>query len=103
MAGFTMKRRDALLLTGATLLTAERVLAQSEWPRGQTIKLVVPFTPGSGTDVIARLLGEQLGPAVSASIIVDNRAGLVAPWGRRWWPRHHRTASRCSCTRRATL
>ena len=75
MTGFTMKRRDALLLTGATLLAAKRVLAQSEWPRGQTIKLVVPFTAGSGTDVVARLLAEKLAPALVTSVIVENRAG----------------------------
>jgi tripartite-type tricarboxylate transporter receptor subunit TctC len=75
MTVFTMKRRDALLLTGATLLAAKRVLAQSEWPRGQTIKLVVPFTAGSGTDVVARLLAEKLAPALVTSVIVENRAG----------------------------
>ena len=75
MTVFTMKRRDALLLTGATLLAAKRVLAQSDWPRGQTIKLVVPFTAGSGTDVVARLLAEKLAPALVTSVIVENRAG----------------------------
>jgi tripartite-type tricarboxylate transporter receptor subunit TctC len=70
-----LKRRDALVLAGATLLGADRVRAQSEWPRGQPIKLIVPFTAGSGTDVVARLLAEKLGPALSTTIVVDNRAG----------------------------
>jgi tripartite-type tricarboxylate transporter receptor subunit TctC len=70
-----VNRRDALVLTGAALLTVDGAFAQSEWPRGQTIKLIVPFTAGSGTDVVARLLGEKLGPALDTTIVVDNRAG----------------------------
>jgi tripartite-type tricarboxylate transporter receptor subunit TctC len=70
-----VNRRDALVLTGAALLTVDGAFAQSEWPRGQAIKLIVPFTAGSGTDVVARLLGEKLGPALDTTIVVDNRAG----------------------------
>jgi tripartite-type tricarboxylate transporter receptor subunit TctC len=70
-----MKRRDVLLFGASALLAADRVFAQSEWPRGQPIRLVVPFTAGSGTDVVARLLGEKLGPALGATVIVENRPG----------------------------
>jgi tripartite-type tricarboxylate transporter receptor subunit TctC len=76
-----MTRRDALLLAGAALLTADGALAQAEWPRGQVIRVVVPFTAGSGTDVVARLLGEKLGPALGTSIVVDNRAGAGGTLG----------------------
>jgi tripartite-type tricarboxylate transporter receptor subunit TctC len=75
------KRRDALVLAGASLLAGHRVFAQSEWPRGQPIKLVVPFTAGSGTDVVVRLLAEKLGPALATTIVVDNRAGAGGTLG----------------------
>jgi tripartite-type tricarboxylate transporter receptor subunit TctC len=75
MTKVMLNRRDALLLTGATLLAVDSVFAQSEWPRGQPIKLIVPFTAGSGTDVVARLLAEKLGPALDTTVVVDNRAG----------------------------
>lgn len=75
------RRRDAILLTGAALLAAERVFAQAEWPQGQTIRLIVPFTAGSGTDVVARLLAEKLGPALGTTIVVDNRAGAGGTLG----------------------
>jgi len=81
MTAVTMTRRDALLLAGAALLTADGALAQAEWPRGQVIRVVVPFTAGSGTDVVARLLGEKLGPALGTSIVVDNRAGAGGTLG----------------------
>ena len=76
-----LTRRDAFLLTGAALLAVDDVFAQSEWPRGQPIKLIVPFTAGSGTDVVARLLAEKLGPALDTTIVVDNRAGAGGTLG----------------------
>jgi tripartite-type tricarboxylate transporter receptor subunit TctC len=41
----------------------------------RTIKLVVPFPPGAGTDTIARLIAQKLGERMSATIIVENRVG----------------------------
>jgi tripartite-type tricarboxylate transporter receptor subunit TctC len=39
------------------------------------IHFVVPFTPGSGTDIIARTVGEVMGRNMGQSVIVDNRPG----------------------------
>ena len=76
-----LNRRDALVLAGAALVTVGRAVAQPAWPRGQPIRVVVPFTAGSGTDVVARLLAEKLGPALGTSIVVDNRAGAGGTLG----------------------
>ena len=77
-----LKRRDALVLAGAALLALDRARAQgADWPRGQPIRVVVPFTAGSGTDIVARMLGESLGPALGTSIVVDNRAGAGGTLG----------------------
>ena len=49
--------------------------AQVAWPKAQTIKFIVPFTPGSGTDVIARLLANRLADTLETSIFVENKPG----------------------------
>jgi tripartite-type tricarboxylate transporter receptor subunit TctC len=76
-----LNRRNAIVLAGTSLLAARSAFAQSEWPRGQSIRLIVPFTPGSGTDIIGRLLGEKLGTVLGTPVIVENRAGAGGTLG----------------------
>jgi hypothetical protein len=47
--------------------------AQS-WPN-KPIKFIVPYPPGGGTDVIARIMQEPLSQALGQQIIIDNRGG----------------------------
>lgn len=61
----------AALAAGSTLPG----FAQSEWPKDKAITFVVPFTAGSGTDVIARTVAEKLGPLLGAQIVIDNKTG----------------------------
>jgi tripartite-type tricarboxylate transporter receptor subunit TctC len=59
------------ILAGLALMTCHAiVLAQPS-----VIRLMVGFPAGGGTDAIARVLGEQLGPALGANVIVENKAG----------------------------
>jgi tripartite-type tricarboxylate transporter receptor subunit TctC len=66
-----MKRRVVWVLALLPLLAA----AQTEWPKASAIKFVVPFTAGSGTDIVARSVAERLGPALGQQIIIENKPG----------------------------
>jgi tripartite-type tricarboxylate transporter receptor subunit TctC len=69
-------RRSLLAGAAATGLAAT-------WPKGtaaqaypaRNITLVVPFTPGGSTDILARLLGQRLEAALKVPIVVESRPG----------------------------
>lgn len=58
---------------------AQPVAAQS-WP-AQTVRVVVPYPPGGGTDYMGRLLAARLTEQLKQSVIVDNRPGAAGTLG----------------------
>jgi len=59
----------------ALALCALHVSAQAQaWP-SKPVRIVVPFTPGSGTDIIARTVTERLSPQIGQPIVIENRPG----------------------------
>jgi len=58
----------------ALTLTLTPAFAQT-WPAGKPITMVVPFPPGPGLDLMARLLGGKLGSALGQTVVVENRVG----------------------------
>jgi tripartite-type tricarboxylate transporter receptor subunit TctC len=73
----THTRRAALALPA--LLLSTRV-ARAAWPE-RPIRLVVPFPPGSGTDLLARMLAEPLGRVLDQSVVIENRPGATGTVG----------------------
>jgi tripartite-type tricarboxylate transporter receptor subunit TctC len=67
-------QRRSLVAFAAIATLGLSAYAQSDWPK-QTVKLVVPFTAGSGTDIIARAVAEKLGPALGQTVIIENKPG----------------------------
>jgi tripartite-type tricarboxylate transporter receptor subunit TctC len=62
----------ALALLGAAALMPQNALAQ---PSGRVITIVVPVTPGTGQDILARILGEEFQRRLGQPVVVDNRPG----------------------------
>jgi len=48
--------------------------AQAQYPT-RSIRLILPFPPGGGTDTMARAMGTRLGEALGQQIVIDNRGG----------------------------
>jgi tripartite-type tricarboxylate transporter receptor subunit TctC len=63
-----------LALFAATALFGLGVQAQGVYP-DKSIRLVVPYNAGGGTDVMARIMAEKLKERIGANVIVENRAG----------------------------
>lgn len=56
------------------LATASGVANAQTYP-ARPLRLVVPYAPGGGTDVLARLIGRRLGDALGQQVVIDNRPG----------------------------
>lgn len=68
-----LNRRQAAAL-GLAVLAAARPAAAQGFP-DKPLRILVGASPGGGTDILARVLADKLGPALKQSVVVENRPG----------------------------
>jgi len=61
------------LAAGVACMLAMPAYGQN-WPQ-RPVRLVVPYTPGGGADIVARVLGQRLADQTGGSFVIDNRPG----------------------------
>src|SRR5438876_4773383 len=76
-----LTRREAIAGGGgAVLLTAFPALAQAAYPN-RTIKMSVPYPAGGTTDLLGRLVADQLKSGLNATVVVENKPGAGTTLG----------------------
>lgn len=71
-----LRRRFAVVAAVLALALPGHGWAQApDWP-GRPVHIVVPYPPGTGPDILARLVSDKLAKDLKASFIVENKAGV---------------------------
>jgi len=77
-----MNRRDWLRITtlaatagSSTLTLAQNTAVATNWPGNKAIRLIVPFPPGGGTDILSRLIAQKLSEAKQWTVVAENKPG----------------------------
>jgi tripartite-type tricarboxylate transporter receptor subunit TctC len=71
-----VKKAIVLVLGLLTVMAA----AAQEWPT-KPVRFIVPYPPGGGTDVIARIVQSRLGDTLGQQVIIENRGGAGGALG----------------------
>jgi tripartite-type tricarboxylate transporter receptor subunit TctC len=76
-----MQRRNfSQWVAFSALACASTMAIAQQWPSGP-VRVIVPFAPGSTPDLVARVVAERLGARLSATMIVENKAGAAGNLG----------------------
>ena len=73
---FASKMRFAALVTSAIALGLAGTVHAQAWPE-KTVRVIVPFGPGGGTDIQGRLLGKKFYESMNQTFVIDNRPGAA--------------------------
>src|SRR5215510_6145946 len=67
-------RRSCVLIALCLAFGAVHAQAQDKYPN-KPVKVVVPFGPGSATDIVMRIVGEHMRPILGQPVVIENKPG----------------------------
>src|SRR5690242_4566959 len=70
----------ATLAAGCASVAMAQSGTAAKYP-DKALRLIVPFPPGGGNDILARTIGQRLSEVVSQQVVVDNRGGAGGALG----------------------
>ena len=70
-----------VLFFASFAVVAPPAATAQEWPSKGPIRIIVPFSAGSATDIIARTVFTQVGDQIKQTFVVENRGGAGTPLG----------------------
>lgn len=68
-----LTRRQGLAVAGALLLLPAAAQA-ADWPE-RPLRVIIPFAPGAGADIIGRTFADELAKALGQPVVIDNKGG----------------------------
>ncbi|WP_052402069.1 tripartite tricarboxylate transporter substrate binding protein [Muricoccus aerilatus] len=76
---YCLRRRMALGLIAAPALA--RAARAAGWVPDRPVRIIVPFPPGGGLDLVGRVLADTMASELGQPVVVDNRAGAAGALG----------------------
>src|SRR5215212_8959165 len=73
--GFNMRAITRCLVAAACFAAPLPLAAQAVDFPARPVRMIVPYPPGGGTDIVARILGQKLTESWAQQVLVDNRPG----------------------------
>jgi tripartite-type tricarboxylate transporter receptor subunit TctC len=77
----SLNRRQAIALSATSLVTLQTAPVRAQGGPGKSIRIIVPFAPGAGTDAVGRLMAQKMGELLDTSVVVENRTGASGAIG----------------------
>ena len=75
MMGSRMVSRRLVLTLGIALASSAAFAQTQPGFPTRPVRMIVPFPPGQATDIVARMLGEELTKIWGQPVVIENRAG----------------------------
>ena len=70
-----MFRMIGAMLLGLAAASAPHAVAAQAWQPTKPITIVIPFPPGPGLDLVARMVGDRLSAQIGQPVVYENRTG----------------------------